>query len=100
MTMSDVLHGLGSIPFMTYVWMTIVGFAAGLIARAILPGTQRLGIVMTAALGIVGSLVAGITGQALGLYEAARDAGFIGSVVGALVLLFVVQKVRGSTPAQ
>ncbi len=99
-SMSDVLQGFGSVPFMTYAWMTIVGLAVGLIARAILPGTQRLGIILTAVLGIAGSLVAGFAGQFLGLYQAAKDAGFIGSVVGALLLLFIVQKVRGSTPTQ
>lgn len=77
---------------MQYVWMAIVGFVVGLIARAVLPGTQRVGIILTAVLGIAGSFVAGFVGQALGWYSAGQGAGFIGSVLGAVVLLFVVSK--------
>ena len=77
---------------MHYVWMAIVGFVVGLVARAILPGTQSLGILLTAVLGIVGSYVAGFIGQALGWYRAGEGAGFIGSVIGAIVVLFVYTK--------
>lgn len=77
---------------MQYVWMAIVGFVVGLIARAVLPGTQRVGIILTAVLGIAGSFVAGFVGQALGWYSAGQGAGFIGSVLGAVVLLFAVSK--------
>ncbi|HOA92388.1 MAG TPA: GlsB/YeaQ/YmgE family stress response membrane protein [Quisquiliibacterium sp.] len=80
---------------MSYVWMAVVGFVVGLIARAILPGTQSLGIVLTAVLGIAGSFAAGFVGQSLGWYAAGQGAGFIGSVVGAVVLLFVWGKVKG-----
>ena len=61
---------------MQYVWMVIVGFVVGLVARALLPGDQKLGLIMTAVLGVVGSFVAG----------------FIGSVVGAIILLVVYAK--------
>jgi uncharacterized membrane protein YeaQ/YmgE (transglycosylase-associated protein family) len=81
---------------MQYVWMAVVGLVVGLIARAILPGTQRLGLVLTAVLGIAGSFIAGFAGQALGFYQAGQNAGFIGSVLGAIVLLYVVGKVKGS----
>jgi uncharacterized membrane protein YeaQ/YmgE (transglycosylase-associated protein family) len=81
---------------MHYVWMAIVGFVVGLVARAILPGTQSLGIILTAVLGIAGSFGAGFVGQALGWYQAGEGAGFIGSVVGAIVLLFVVGKLKGA----
>lgn len=81
---------------MEYVWMVIVGFVVGLIARAILPGTQSLGLILTAVLGIAGSFLAGFVGQALGWYHAGQGAGFIGSVVGAIALLFVVGKLKGS----
>lgn len=82
---------------MEYVWMVVVGFIVGLVARAILPGTQSLGIILTAVLGIAGSFAAGFIGQALGWYQAGQGAGFIGSVIGALVLLFVVGKLKGSS---
>jgi uncharacterized membrane protein YeaQ/YmgE (transglycosylase-associated protein family) len=84
---------------MSYVWMVIVGFIVGLIARAVLPGTQSLGLILTAVLGIAGSFAAGFVGQSLGWYSAGQGAGFIGSVVGAIALLFVVGKLKapGST---
>ncbi|CAN5216312.1 GlsB/YeaQ/YmgE family stress response membrane protein [soil metagenome] len=81
---------------MQYVWMAVIGFIVGLVARAILPGTQSLGLILTAALGIAGSFLAGFAGQALGWYANGQAAGFIASVVGAIVLLFIVSKVKGS----
>ena len=86
---------------MQYVWMVIVGFFVGLVARALLPGDQKVGLILTAVLGIVGSLVAGFLGQSIGWYQAGQGAGFIGSVVGAIVVLFIYTKVasKGSTPA-
>ena len=82
---------------MSYVWMAVIGFIVGLVARAILPGTQSLGIILTAVLGIAGSFVAGFAGQALGWYAQGEAVGFIASVVGAIVLLFVVSKLKGSS---
>jgi uncharacterized membrane protein YeaQ/YmgE (transglycosylase-associated protein family) len=82
---------------MSYVWMAIVGFVVGLIARAVLPGTQSLGIILTAVLGIAGSFLAGIAGQALGWYAQGQPAGLLASVVGAVVLLFIVGKLKGSS---
>ena len=81
---------------MHYVWMALVGLVVGLIARAVLPGDQKMGWILTAVLGIAGSFIAGFAGQALGWYQAGQDAGFIGSVLGAIVLLFVVSKLRSS----
>ena len=80
---------------MHYVWMVIVGFIVGLVARAVLPGTQSIGIILTAVLGIAGSFVAGLAGQALGWYHAGAGAGFIGSVIGAVLLLFAYGKLKG-----
>ncbi len=73
---------------MSIIWVILVGFVVGLLARAIMPGEQKLGLILTTVLGIAGSLVAGYLGQALGLYQAGQGAGFIGSIVGALILLF------------
>ncbi len=81
---------------MHYVWMAVIGLIIGLIARAILPGTQSLGLILTAVLGIAGSFLAGFAGQALGWYAPGQAAGFISSVVGAIVLLFIVSKIKGS----
>jgi uncharacterized membrane protein YeaQ/YmgE (transglycosylase-associated protein family) len=75
----------------------IFGLVIGAIARFIMPGEQKLGWILTILLGIGGSMAAGFVGQALGWYQAGSGAGWIGSLVGALVLLFVVQKVRSGS---
>ena len=67
----------------------IVGFIVGLIARAIMPGNQSMGLIMTTLLGIVGALVATYGGAALGLYAAGTPAGWIASVIGAIIVLFI-----------
>ncbi|MGA7811906.1 GlsB/YeaQ/YmgE family stress response membrane protein [Caballeronia sp.] len=65
----------------------IVGAIIGLIARALKPGNASMGWIMTIVLGIAGSLVAGYVGRALGWYQEGQAAGWIASVVGAIVLL-------------
>jgi len=82
---------------MGIIVMIIVGFVVGLIARAVMPGNQNMGIVMTTILGIVGALVAGFLGQALGWYESGEPAGWIASVVGAIIVLAIVGMVRRKT---
>lgn len=82
---------------MSIVYTIVVGFVVGLLARAIMPGEQKLGIILTIVLGVVGSLVAGYAGQVLGLYQAGQGAGFIGSIVGALVLLFAYTLIKGKS---
>ncbi|MGB7483859.1 MAG: GlsB/YeaQ/YmgE family stress response membrane protein [Castellaniella sp.] len=69
--------------------MIVVGFIVGLIARAVMPGDQKLGFILTTILGIIGSIVAGYLGAALGFYEAGQGAGWIGSIIGALIVLGV-----------
>jgi uncharacterized membrane protein YeaQ/YmgE (transglycosylase-associated protein family) len=78
----------------------VIGGIVGAVARFIMPGDQRMGWIMTILLGIAGSFVAGFVGHALGWYRVGQPAGFIASVVGALVLLFIVGKLRGKTPTQ
>ena len=67
----------------------VVGFIAGLIARAIHPGDDKAGFVMTTVLGIAGSLLATFLGRLLGLYGDGSAAGFIASVIGAIIILFI-----------
>ena len=74
---------------MGIISMIVVGFIVGLLARAIMPGDQKLGIIMTIILGIVGAVVAGYLGSALGLYQSGEGAGWIGSIVGAIIVLFI-----------
>src|SRR5690606_41505843 len=69
--------------------MIIVGFIVGLLARAIMPGDQKMGWILTTILGIVGAFVAGYLGQALGWYQPGEGAGWIGSIVGAIIVLFI-----------
>ncbi len=78
----------------------VVGLIVGAIARLLMPGEQKMGWILTCLLGIGGALGAGYVGQALGMYSIGEPAGWIASVVGAMVLLFVVQKLRSSTPTQ
>ncbi|WP_127753775.1 MULTISPECIES: GlsB/YeaQ/YmgE family stress response membrane protein [unclassified Devosia] len=75
---------------MGIIWSIFVGFFAGLIARWITPGDHKpSGFILTTVLGIVGSLVATFLGQQIGLYDANDGAGFIGAVVGAVIVLLV-----------
>ena len=74
---------------MSIIITIVVGFIVGLIARAIMPGNQSMGLIMTTILGIVGSLVASYGGAALGLYPAGSPVGWIASIIGAIVVLFV-----------
>lgn len=72
----------------------IIGFLAGLIARFLKPGDDGMGIILTAVLGIAGAFTATFAGRALGLYAEGEAAGFIGAVVGAILLLVVVGLIR------
>jgi uncharacterized membrane protein YeaQ/YmgE (transglycosylase-associated protein family) len=80
---------------MEIIGMIVVGFIVGLIARAVKPGNDRMGIILTTLLGIAGSFLAGYLGQAMGLYTTGEPAGWIASVIGAVLLLLVVGLLRG-----
>ncbi|MBV7540478.1 GlsB/YeaQ/YmgE family stress response membrane protein [Acidovorax sp. sic0104] len=72
----------------------VVGFIVGLIARAVKPGDDKLGWIMTTVLGIAGSFLARYAGVALGWYAPGAPAGWIASVVGAIVLLVIYGLVK------
>ena len=74
---------------MHFLWSILIGFVVGLVARALMPGPNPMGFILTTILGVVGSLAASYVGQAMGWYAAGGGAGFIASVLGAMVLLFV-----------
>ena len=81
---------------MSIIWTIIIGFLAGVVAKFIMPGSNEpSGFVMTTILGIVGSILASYLGQALGWYKAGEGAGFIGAVVGAIILLVIYGLVVG-----
>lgn len=79
-----------------WLWFILTGFFVGLIGRALLPGSDRMGIVATTIVGIVGSLLGGFIG---GLISRPKEgakfhpAGFIMSVVGAIILLFILRHI-------
>jgi uncharacterized membrane protein YeaQ/YmgE (transglycosylase-associated protein family) len=72
----------------------VVGLIVGAVARFVLPGEQKMGWILTCLLGIAGSLIAGYAGQAFGWYAPGQPAGWIASVVGAVLLLIVVGMLR------
>ena len=76
--------------------MLIIGLVVGAIATLIMPGNDPGGIIVTMLIGIVGALVAGFLGRALGWYHEGEPAGFIASVVGAILLLVVYRLVTGN----
>lgn len=71
----------------------IIGIVAGVLGKLIMPGRDPGGFVVTILLGIAGALLAGFLGQAIGLYGAGRQAGWIGATLGAIALLFVYRLV-------
>jgi uncharacterized membrane protein YeaQ/YmgE (transglycosylase-associated protein family) len=79
------------------LWSVIVGFVVGLVARAVLPGADRLGFIMTAVLGIAGSFAGGFLGSLISKPQAGsmfHPAGFFMSIVGAVVLLLLWRFIR------
>ena len=75
---------------MSILWTIIIGFIVGVIAKFIMPGSNEpSGFILTTILGIVGAFVATYLGQAVGWYKAGESAGFMGAIVGAVILLFV-----------
>jgi uncharacterized membrane protein YeaQ/YmgE (transglycosylase-associated protein family) len=74
----------------------VVGFIVGLLARAIKPGDDKLGLIMTTLLGIAGAFLARYAGAAMGWYAPDEPAGWIASVAGAVVLLILYSLVKGT----
>lgn len=76
--------------------MLLIGLVVGAIAKLIMPGKDPGGIIVTILIGIVGALVAGFLGRALGWYSEGDPVGFIASVIGAILLLLVYRMVVGN----
>ncbi len=75
---------------MGIIWTIIIGFVAGVIAKFIMPGpNEPSGFILTTILGIIGAFVATFLGQAIGWYRADEGAGFIGAIVGAIIVLAI-----------
>jgi len=71
------------------IWILVIGLVVGAIAKLLMPGKDPGGCIITILLGIAGAFVASYLGQALGWYQPGQPAGFIGSVVGAMILLLL-----------
>jgi uncharacterized membrane protein YeaQ/YmgE (transglycosylase-associated protein family) len=72
---------------MQYLWMAVIGLIVGALAKFIMPGKDPGGIIITILLGIAGSFVGALIGRALGFYHEGQAAGFIMSLIGAIILL-------------
>ena len=84
---------------MDLLWTVILGFVAGVIARILLPGkNEPTGFIATTIVGIVGAFVASFLGQFLGFYRPGETAGFLGSIIGAIVLLALYGKFFAKKP--
>jgi len=84
---------------MWIIWAIIIGLIVGAVAKLIMPGRDPGGIIVTALLGIGGSLLATWIGQAVGWYGPDQGAGFIASVVGAIIVLAIYRAVAGRPAA-
>ena len=84
---------------MELIWMLIIGLIVGAIAKFLMPGKDPGGIIVTMLIGIVGALLAGYLGGAMGWYGRGEPVGFIASVVGAILLLLIYRLVtKGRSP--
>jgi len=80
---------------MALLWVLFIGLIIGAVAKLVMPGKDPGGILITAAIGVAGSLVATFIGKALGLYQPDQAAGFIGAVIGSVLLLAGYRAIRG-----
>lgn len=76
------------------IWVVIIGAVVGLIAKFLVPGRDPGGFIVTPLIGIAGAVVATYLGQFLHIYEPGQNAGFIGAVVGAVIILLVYRAIR------
>ena len=77
------------------IWTVFIGLVAGLLARALKPGDDKLSLLWTIVLGIAGAVFAGWLGREMGWYAAGQPAGFIGAILGAVAILALLRLVSG-----
>jgi uncharacterized membrane protein YeaQ/YmgE (transglycosylase-associated protein family) len=85
---------------MGIIWTLIIGLLAGILAKLLMPGRDPGGFIITILLGIAGAFLATWLGQAIGWYQAGEGAGFIGAIVGAVIILIIYRMIvarRGAT---
>jgi uncharacterized membrane protein YeaQ/YmgE (transglycosylase-associated protein family) len=83
---------------MHVIWTIIIGLLAGTVAKFITPGKDPGGLLMTTGIGVAGALIATYVGQAIGWYQAGQSAGFIGAVLGSIVLLLLYRVFKKKQP--
>jgi uncharacterized membrane protein YeaQ/YmgE (transglycosylase-associated protein family) len=79
---------------MHWLWVILIGLVVGALAKLIMPGKDPGGIIITILIGIAGSLVGTWVGRAVGLYQEGQSAGFIVSLIGAIILLGIYHLIR------
>jgi uncharacterized membrane protein YeaQ/YmgE (transglycosylase-associated protein family) len=82
---------------LSLLWEALIGLIVGAVAKFLMPGKDPGGIFITMGIGIVGSLVATYLGQLVGWYQQGQSAGFIMSVAGSVLLLFLYRLIKGKT---
>jgi uncharacterized membrane protein YeaQ/YmgE (transglycosylase-associated protein family) len=84
---------------MHILWTLVIGLVAGIIAKMIMPGRDPGGIIITMLLGIAGAFVGTWLGRILGIYGEGESAGFIASIIGAIILLAIYRMFQKKSPA-
>jgi uncharacterized membrane protein YeaQ/YmgE (transglycosylase-associated protein family) len=79
---------------MSILWMIIIGLVVGALAKLLMPGRDPGGVITTIVVGIAGSILAGVTGRSIGWYAEGQPAGFIASVLGAILLLAIYRMIK------
>ncbi|HSB06376.1 MAG TPA: GlsB/YeaQ/YmgE family stress response membrane protein [Thermodesulfobacteriota bacterium] len=79
---------------MHLIWTILIGLVAGAIAKLIMPGKDPGGLIITILLGIAGSLIATYLGHLIGWYQAGQSAGFIGAIIGSILILLIYRLIK------
>lgn len=81
---------------MAFISWIVFGLFVGLIARLLMPGRDPYGLIVTILLGIVGAMIGGVIGRALGFYGPGEAAGWLMSIVGAILILFIARRFKSA----
>ena len=79
---------------MHIIWTILIGLVAGALAKLVMPGKDPGGLIITILLGIAGSLIATYLGHLIGWYQAGQSAGFIGAIIGSILILLIYRLIK------
>lgn len=82
---------------MGIIWTILIGFIIGILAKFVHPGRENMGFIVTTLIGIAGAFIATFLGQAIGWYQPDQAAGWIASILGAVLLLWIYGRMKGQT---